>query len=398
MDAIDTDAAARFLAALTGDARHSFQTFPDRKGTVRGLTRILHGTFERHAATLAALNAEGAGVFVMVNRGDGMGRKAANVTGARALFVDLDGSPLTPVLAAPIPPRIVVESSPERWHTYWPIVDLPPERFSAAQKQLAALFAGDPKVHDKPRVMRLPGFVHRKSSPFVSRLVKCEDAPLTWAEMAEAFGLSARMTLPDRIPEGERNDQLFKLARSAAAKGVPEARELDKLRKVNADRCRPPLSDGELRQLVASAYKARDTGAVLVPMALLDSEAFKALDNAARTMLVLAYRRADNFGPFPLPYSELQEWFPRKKTFHAIRRRLVRSGLLRLVIEPVKKQPRNGIDGRSGFYQLSIGPFSATYPPARTGPFSATPEALQALGSVALEDEGGDQSEGQKAA
>src|SRR3546814_16365928 len=126
------------------------------------------------------------------------------------------------------------------------------------------MFAGDPKVHDKPRVMRLPGFLHRKSVPFLSRLVTCDDTPVTWQEMVEAFGLAQRMTLPAAIPAGERNSTLFRLAKSAAGKGVPEAAQLRKAWKVNADRCHPPLSDDKVRQLVANAYTARDGGAVKI--------------------------------------------------------------------------------------------------------------------------------------
>lgn len=169
---IDTAEAARFLAALSGDTLHTFQTFGEASRGSRSLNRVLHGTLQRHAVALSSLNLKGAGAFVMVNRGDGMGRKADNVTACRALFVDLDGAPLAPVLAGPIRPRIVVESSPARWHCYWPVADLPPDRFSAAQKALALRFGGDPKVCDKPRVMRLPGFWHNKGEPFRTRIVE----------------------------------------------------------------------------------------------------------------------------------------------------------------------------------------------------------------------------------
>jgi len=181
---IDTAMAARFLTALTGDRVHTFQTVGEG-GSGRSLNRITHGEFLRRADLLQSLNLKGAGVFVMVNRGDGYGRKADNVTGARALFVDLDGAPLEPVLAGPISPRIVVESSPGKWHAYWPVVDLPLERFTDAQKALALRFDGDPKVSDRPRVMRLPGFFHNKGAPFQTRLVECFDKPLTWREMVE---------------------------------------------------------------------------------------------------------------------------------------------------------------------------------------------------------------------
>jgi hypothetical protein len=45
----------------------------------------------------------------MVNRGDLRGRKAENVVAVRAVFLDLDGSPLDPVLTAPTPLRAPTE-------------------------------------------------------------------------------------------------------------------------------------------------------------------------------------------------------------------------------------------------------------------------------------------------
>ena len=238
---IDTATAARFLSALTGDAAHTFQTFAEAGGS-KALNRIMHGSLEQRSMALQSLNLEGAGVFVMVNAGDRMGRRAENVTRARALFVDLDGAPVKPVLSCPLPPRIVVESSPGKWHCYWPIADLPLGRFTDAQKALALRFDGDPKVHDRARVMRLPGFLHNKGAPFQTRLVEASDAPpLTWHEMVEAFGLQDRMRLPDTIPDGQRNDTLFKMAIVSARKGVPEVEQARKALAVNSNNCHPPL-------------------------------------------------------------------------------------------------------------------------------------------------------------
>ncbi len=84
----DTDP---FLHTLAPDGPFTFQTFADdatRKDA--RLARILHGNHDQHAEALAALNGSGAGVFVMVNAGDGRGRKAANVQRVRALFLDID--------------------------------------------------------------------------------------------------------------------------------------------------------------------------------------------------------------------------------------------------------------------------------------------------------------------
>ena len=385
---IDFAAAARFLAALSPDKSETFQTFtdPEPKPKPDPLATYRHGSLQRLTPWLAQMQDKGAGVFVMVNRGDGKGRSAANVTGCRALFVDLDGSPIEPVLAAPIPPRITVESSPGRYHAYWPVVDFPLDQFTAAQKVLIALYSADKKIHDKPRVLRLPGFIHQKYEPFQSRLLTCHDAPLTWREMADAFGLAQRWTLPDTIPEGERNTVIYSLARSAAGKGVPEAEQARKALKVNTTRCAPPLPESEVLATVASAYKAPQTREVGMACATMDSDAYKALSDSARTLLLVAHRRQDNFGNFTLTWSECREWFPRKKTFLSVRAELVSSGLLIVTQAPVVAMPRKGRGPEPTFYRLGIGPKNATYSHTRIGPKSATPEALHAV-AVRLERE-----------
>ena len=134
---------------------------------------MLHGPLARLRAALQRLNDNGNGVFVTVNETDLHGRKNANVVRVRALFLDLDGSPLQPVLDEMPPAHIVVESSPGRWHVYWLIEEdglndetrpIAAERHRAAQKYLAARFSGDIAINDLPRVMRLPGFTHGKGA------------------------------------------------------------------------------------------------------------------------------------------------------------------------------------------------------------------------------------------
>src|SRR5687768_6189817 len=76
---IDLAMARAFLAALSPDAEYTFQTFDDTGRKRKDLSRVLHGRFAKYEDRLASLNAKGAGVFVMVNRGDGIARKADNV-------------------------------------------------------------------------------------------------------------------------------------------------------------------------------------------------------------------------------------------------------------------------------------------------------------------------------
>lgn len=168
----DLDQARLFLAQLDPSGRFTFQTFAEAKsGNSR--PQIFHGSIDDCASSLTEMNQAGAGVFVMINKGDMKGRCAGNVLRVRALFVDLDGAPLEPVLEAAetARPHLVVESSSGRWHVYWLVDGCAVEDFKARQQALAVRFGGDPSVCDLPRVMRLPGFWHLKSEPFLTRLV-----------------------------------------------------------------------------------------------------------------------------------------------------------------------------------------------------------------------------------
>jgi hypothetical protein len=182
--------AAKHLAALTGRAHltapdggnisdlkvFTFQTFADTAvEDSRRLVRVLHGSLNQHFETLSALNAAGAGIYITVNQTDGTGRTAENIRHIRAQFVDLDGAPLAPVLEWSLKPRIVIESSPGKYHAYWLVTKEAStdfDGFRERQRQLAKLFNADPKCIDLPRVLRLAGFNHRKAAPFRCLIVK----------------------------------------------------------------------------------------------------------------------------------------------------------------------------------------------------------------------------------
>ena len=204
------DEAALFLEALSGkDASFTFQTFDDvkvwseekqkfinRKDTpgAPDVVRIFNGTFDQHKAKLAELNAKGAGVFVTVNQTDLKGRTLANIVRVRALFVDLDGSPIQPIKDLPqdLQPHIIIESSPNRWHAYWMVNNCELDKFKQLQQELNAKFDGDKNVNDLPRVMRLAGFIHNKGEPFITRIVELQEsnlAPFSVNKLIVGLGL-----------------------------------------------------------------------------------------------------------------------------------------------------------------------------------------------------------------
>ncbi len=170
---ISNPIAAQFLSLLAEEELVTFQTFDDvKERSDTSLVRILHGTLDQHLPVLTELNKKSAGVFFTVNATDLRGRKTENITRVRAVFIDLDGASLEPVLSAPLSPHVIIESSPKRFHAYWLVEGVPLEEFSSVQKALIQLFDADPAVHDLPRVMRLPGFYHNKGDSVLVQIVE----------------------------------------------------------------------------------------------------------------------------------------------------------------------------------------------------------------------------------
>jgi hypothetical protein len=202
----DKAEAARHLAMLDPEAKaFTFQTFDDNKERKKAhdqrnverkragkkelpdpYAHTIHGTLERRWDELVHLNEQGAGVFITVNATAGTRRTIKSTTRVRAVFNDLDGSPLEPAVQWR-EPHFVIESSPDRYHPYWLVSDMPLQDFTGYQKWLAKRFNGDPKVHDLPRVLRLAGFIHRKDEPFRSHIISAsETKPYQVSELFSA--------------------------------------------------------------------------------------------------------------------------------------------------------------------------------------------------------------------
>lgn len=312
MAAVEDD-AERFLSALAPDGALTFQTFDDAKLGRKDLTRVLHGSYQRNAAKLDGLNANGAGCFVMVNRGDCKGRKTTSVQAVRALFLDLDGSPLDPVLNAPLRPAIVCETSPGKFHAYWPIAGVPLVDFKRAQQALAATYGGDKKVCDLARVMRLPGYLHTKDQPFRSRLLHCDPVkPWDWPDFAETMGLHCAETNTDagQYVEGTRNVSLYRFACGLRQKGIDRSEAMRRVIVANARYCTPPLDTAEVESIVASAWDGEVQGFVMLPYSLIDSPAYLSLPHTAKAALMALVRRHNgrNNGELTFTRTDAVRW------------------------------------------------------------------------------------------
>ena len=170
---------------------HTFQVFDDTEDKAPEKAGISHGQIDKLFDRLQFANQQQCGVFFTVNQTDGKGRKASNIQKVRAVFLDLDGAPLEPVLARGVKPHAVIESSPGRYHVYWLVDNCPLEKFRPVQKALISEFDGDPSVHDLPRVMRLPGFFHHKYEPFLTRIMEInpELPPYQLNDLISGLGL-----------------------------------------------------------------------------------------------------------------------------------------------------------------------------------------------------------------
>lgn len=349
--------AERFLELLTEGDSCTFQTFDDTKAKRRTLNKILHGNLDNHCGSLELLNQRRAGVFVMANAGDGRGRKTENVLRVRTIFVDLDGSPIKPVIEAPLQPHIVVETSLERFHAYWLVDDILNHEFCAVQEMLARRFDGDMLVKDLPRVMRLPGFLHQKNEPYLTHILHTnEQERFNRNDFFDAFNFDPSVNnWKDKLPihEGQRNNKLFSMTRGFVSKGYGYQTIFGRICKVNNDQCKPPLDENEIEQIVQQAMRYGASGELRMDYKLIDSPAYKALSPRAK-VLDMAARRIANGNPqieFPLLADDLETWgFGNPKTLAKYREELLEHGLLNQV-----RMPRYGQNDKKrecGLYKL----------------------------------------------
>ena len=358
-----TTDAEPFLGALGW--RFTFQTFDDHKAPRKlhdPLAKLMHGTLAEHADRLADLNGRGAGVFVMVNEGDGKGRKATNVQRVRAYFADFDSTQPPDVATVPLRPHAIIESSHRRWHWYWFIDGAPLATFGAVQSAIAERFGSDSSMKDLPRVLRLPGFLHQKHESFLTHIVELRDAPrYKHTDFVQVFGIDVsapaqrnrgnrpavardatvtalptaqrrRRTLPATIPEGERNATLLSLAGGLVRKGHNLLAVTRRLQRLNAERCEPPLCASEVDTIAMRAVGYGSQGFAMLPHKLLDAPEWMALPPPVHDIVLTAFRRYDgaNNGDIALTWDDFdgRPGFTRKQTFYGHRRKAIASGIL----------------------------------------------------------------------
>jgi len=354
--------AAKFLDLLAEGEPVTFQTFDDSKAKRKNLAKVMHGELASNEKRLESLNDKGAGVFVTVNATDQQGRKRENIKRVRAVFVDLDGAPIGPVLTGPLMPHLTVVSSPDRYHAYWLTDDIALEEFRPIQEALARRFDGDTTVKDLPRVMRLPGYLHRKGEPFLTSIRDTsEQDRYSRADILDAFGIDPSVNSwkgSEDIVEGKRNDTLFRMARGFMGKGIAKSGIVQRLSVINEKRCKPPLTDTEILQIVEQASQYGIDGAVTIEYKEFDSPQYRALSPMARDLRQITRRVANSNDqtPFSLLPRDLGQWgYGNAKTLAKYRDELLESGWLVL-----HRAPRFGEQGKTrecGLYRIATPDF-----------------------------------------
>ena len=144
------------------------------------------------------MNKNGAGVYLTVNETKG-GRKIEHLVGIRAVWCEWDREEPPPDW--PIAPHIIAETSPHKFHIYWLTADTTPPDHRRIMEAMCGKWGSDESAKDATRVLRIPGFIHRKVDtrkglvgiPWQVKLIAAESRgalpPYTSARLIKEFGV-----------------------------------------------------------------------------------------------------------------------------------------------------------------------------------------------------------------
>lgn len=266
-----------------------------RGGEVRSQF-IAHSEREGIAAIAHAWDKDGWDVFYgVLPRTGGRGRAEDCPAETAVIIADIDNknvggthlAALMRVGALNLQPSIIVDSG-NGIHCYWLLRTLQP--FTTVQPLMKGLQAaiGSDHVHDAPRVLRLPGTHNHKGcgegphdhpdSTYFCKPVRllhfepdrryrlsdfdhfAQDEPPRYTGTPREGVLSnvqweASSPSAPKFPEGNRNNELTRLAGIMAARNMPPIDMLAALLIENEFRCSPPLPAAEVERIVRSVSR-----------------------------------------------------------------------------------------------------------------------------------------------
>jgi hypothetical protein len=265
--------ARAFIESLYDHETLTFQTASKAKDAIKPTFR--HGTLDKHWDWLSEQNAQGANIYVMVNEGDGKGRKLRNVRAVTSVLIDLDGEPLEPVLDCDLRPHVITETSAGRFQGIWRIQRIPVTRnsryeldnmYKRLHSVIAAKFDADPSIKALSHVCRLPGFINHNHEPFVARIrdsfpslkmpldkfIDCLAVDLTqpaarpYRPLTDGNGILVDVPSGNPILKGLRNESLLRICFRLAYQDILGDDLVRHALEINAARCVPPLAANEV--------------------------------------------------------------------------------------------------------------------------------------------------------
>ena len=207
---------------------------------------------------------------------DAKNRTKENVSVIRHVYIEVDdnGTACLNKIKAELPePAFILRSSrkgdfdaakqqmnaDDKYQFIWRVTGFEKESQERLLARLIELFGGDPQCKDCVRILRLPGFKNTKykERPAVETISVNPTREYTSADfpaVPDVLVEKPRFEVPGAIPEGQRNDTLFKLASSLRAKGMGET-EIMAACAIANQRCPHPLKPEELKTIVRSALR-----------------------------------------------------------------------------------------------------------------------------------------------
>lgn len=123
------------------------------------------------------------------------------------------------------------------------------------------------KPYSKQKQIEILTGIVRASEKQLDELLKCFEGkfPAKGAGHKIAVNSSSTKTaksfsLPDIIPDGQRNETLFRLASSLQGKGLSEKAIVRAVEAENQEKCDPPLPEDEIERIVASVVNRYESG------------------------------------------------------------------------------------------------------------------------------------------
>jgi len=226
-----------YLYMLSPDGKFAIEVFtdatsdkkPDPDPRTKTWGDLSAADVMRMFPDLQRRNADAAAVYCAVNEFNGK-RKKANLKRIRGVHMDGDGltdEQIEAVKSRLKPTMVVQSSTPERVQMYWLLADgqkMDLETAEGINRRLAEDWGGDTNAKDVTRLLRLPGFMHRKYADegciYPVKMIECSGVLYMAQKLAEAFppkpkerkaakqGAGDALDIPGKPPAGPTSGML----------------------------------------------------------------------------------------------------------------------------------------------------------------------------------------------